>query len=212
MQHYIIAFTSKLLFLPEPEKLAMKKTLGFFVVAGTILAFGNSAFAHGAHAHGVARMNLAVEGRKVEIELETPLADVLSFEHAPETDAQKKETRDMAAVMRKADGLFIFPAEAQCRVEKVSLESEAIRDELLAPKTSGHTEKTHDGDKKDGGKSHADLDVEISFLCRHPEKLNSVTVNLFSAFPSLREVEVQMVTPKGQKAAEATPSSNIIRW
>jgi hypothetical protein len=190
----------------------MKKTLGFLAVAGIILTFGSSAFAHGAHEHGVAHMNLAVEGQKVEIELETPLANILSFEHAPETDTQKKEVRDMAAVMRKADMLFIFPAEAQCRVEKVSLESEAISDELLASKASGPTEKAHGGEKKDGEESHADLDVEISFLCRHPEKLNSVTVNLFSVFPNLREVEVQLVTPKGQKAAEATPTSNRIRW
>jgi hypothetical protein len=198
--------------MSELEKLAMKKTLRFLVVAVTILGFGSSAFAHEAHEHGVAHMNLAVEGQKVEIELETPLANVLSFEHAPETDAQKKEVRDMAVVMQKADALFIFPAEAQCRVEKVFLESKAISNDLLAPNASGHTEKAHGGEKKDGEETHADLDVEISFLCLHPEKVNSVTVNLFSAFPSLQEVEVQLVTPKGQKAAEATPTSNILRW
>ena len=49
-------------------------------------------------------------------------------------------------------------------------------------------------------------------MCRHPEKLNSVTVNLFKVFPGLRQMEVQMVTPKGQKAAKLTPESNVIQW
>jgi hypothetical protein len=170
------------------------------------------AFAHAAHEHGVAHMNLAVEGRQVEIELETPLANVLSFEHAPETDAQKQEIRTMAAVMHKAEELFVFPAAAQCRVETVSLESAAISDDLLAPKASAEpTEQARDGEPTDE-EAHADLDVEISFLCLQPEQLNSLTVNLFSAFPNLQEVEVQLVTPHGQKAAEATPASNVLRW
>jgi hypothetical protein len=190
----------------------MKKMLKLVIVAGTFLVFGNFAFAHEAHEHGVARMDLALEGQKVEITLETPLANVLSFEHAPETEAQKKEVHAVAAVMQKAESLFIFPVEAQCRVEEVSLKSEAIEHTLLAPNAPVHKEKNHSDEKNHAKEMHADLDVEVSFLCSRPEKIDSVTVDLFRAFPNLREIEVRMVTRKGQKAAELTPTSNTIRW
>ena len=185
----------------------MKKPFGYFVVMGLALALAASAYAHEAHEHGLAHMNLVVEGQTVEIELITPLANVISFEYAPETEAQKKEVRDMAAVIRKADALFIPSVAAQCQMADVFLESGVIDDALLSPAGAGHAEKAHEHD--DG---HGDLEVEVSFICRQPEKLNSVAVELFRAFPDLHEVEVRMVTPKGQGAAELTAKSNVIRW
>jgi hypothetical protein len=37
-------------------------------------------------------------------------------------------------------------------------------------------------------------------------------VGLFEVFPGLEEIEVQMVTPKGQSAAELTASSPVLKW
>ena len=198
----------------------MKNLCAFFIALGGIFVLGPQVFAHEAHQHGHAYMNVSVEGKKVEIELVSPLANVISFEHAPETDAQKKEVRDMAAVMRKAETLFLLPAEAGCQVVEVSLESSVIDDDLLASGEAGKTHAHHEGHKHeaeehdghDHGHGHADLEVEVSFMCRHPEKLRGVTVDLFRAFPNLHEIEVQMVTPGGQKAAELTPESNTLRW
>jgi len=188
----------------------MKKFLTF-CVAGGVLVLGHLVWAHDAHEHGAARLNLVVEGREVEIELETPLANVLSFEHAPKTDVQKQEVRDMAMRMRKADALFVFPAQAQCGLVDVSIDSDVIGREALAP---GGMELRGQGHDEGSGEEHGhgDLDVEMSFICHHPEKLNSVTVNVFNVFPDLRRMEVQMLTPKGQKAAKLTPDSNVIQW
>lgn len=193
----------------------MRKGFGLLVIGG-LLTLGAPALAHEAHEHGVAHMNVSVDGRTVEIELETPLANVISFEHAPETEAQKQEVRAMAALLHKADNLFILPAEAQCRLNKVSLESEVLNDGLLSPAGSPHAEtadkKEHAPDGDEHGEAHGDLDMEVSFVCSNPEKLNSLRVDLFRVFPNLREVEVQMVTPKGQSAAELIPESNMLRW
>ncbi|MDR3357324.1 MAG: DUF2796 domain-containing protein [Desulfovibrio sp.] len=201
----------------------MKKTMLFASAIACLVAAGPPAFAHEAHEaheHGTARVNLGVEGRQVEIALETPLASLISFEHTPETDAQKKEARGMATIMRKADTLFIFPAEALCRLEKVELESEAIGDDLLSPSGTSAAAGARRGegkagshdDKKKDGEGHADLEATISFTCRNPEKLNRITVEMFKAFPNLKEIEMQMITPKGQGAAELTPRSNVAEW
>jgi hypothetical protein len=194
----------------------MKNLCGLFVALCGFFAFGVPALAHDAHVHGVVHLDVVVEGKTVEIELVSPLANIISFEHAPETDTQKQEVRDMAAVMRKADSLFVLPAQAECRLEKVSLESGVIEDDLLFPSGSGHTENAHGkreghahDDHEDG---HSNLEAEIVFLCGHPEKLSDMRVDLFRVFPNLREVEVRMVTPAGQKAAELTSEDNVIRW
>lgn len=193
----------------------MRKEFGLLAVVG-LLVFGTPALAHEAHVHGTAHMNVTVEGQEVEIELETPLANVLSFEHAPETEAQKEEVRAMVARLHKADSLFILPADAQCVLKNVSLESEVLNEELLSPAAVRHVESSsqqgHAPEKDKPGEGHADLDMDVSFVCRNPEKLNSLRVDLFRVFPNLHEVEVQMVTSKGQSAAELTPESNTLRW
>ena len=192
--------------------------LRIFIPAVGLLAFGTSAAAHEAHVHGIAHMNLLVEKQAVEIDLVTPLANVLSFEHEPETDGQKQEVRDMAAIMRNADKLFILPADAQCEVKEVSMSSEVISPELLSAEVEiehqgghEHNEHSHDGGHEEEH-GHSDLDVDIAFICRNPEKLDGINVGMFKAFPNLHEIEVQMVTPKGQSAAELTPDSAVIRW
>lgn len=197
----------------------MKKLLASFALIGVFLTFGFPASAHEAHVHGLARMNLAVDGQEVEIELDSPLANFVSFEHEPETDAQKQEVRAMAATLQKAETLFILPVEAKCRLEKVSLESEAIGDELLSTEKPGQAESkhehSHDGhshDEHEEHGEHGDIEVEISFVCLAPEKLNGMTVDLFRAFPDLHKVEVQMVTSGKQGAAELVPESNALRW
>jgi hypothetical protein len=156
---------------------------------------------HGAHVHGAAEMTLAIEEQLVEIGLETPLDNVLSFEHSPQSESEKQEVKNMAAALRKAELLFVFPVEARCEVKEVELSSEAISAELLSGKDGGA------GAESEG---HADLDAEFSFLCRNPEAIKRIEVNLFKYFPKLQEVEVQMVTPAGQKAAELNPEDNIL--
>lgn len=184
----------------------MKNFGGSIILLSGILTYAAPAPAHEAHVHGLAQMNLVVDGPTVELELSTPLANVISFEHEPETDAQKSEVRDMAAQMRKADSLFVLSPEAQCELKDVSLSSEALGAGILSSAGAAHSE---DADDHDG---HGDLDMDVTFICRHPENLNSVRVDMFRIFPNLHNLEVQMVTPKGQGAAALTPESPVIRW
>lgn len=216
------------------------------LLGGGLIMFAAAAMAHGPHEHGVAHMNLSVEGKKVEIEVKSPLANFISFEHAPETEAQKKEVREMASVLNGADKLFIFPKEAQCGLEHVELTSAVIDHELLtAGGAADHDEATeghaavretahegheghdchnhdchdrdghdHDGHDHDGhdGAGHGNIDIDVSFVCAVPSRLNSVEVGLFKHFPALNEIEVQMITPKGQGAAELTKEAGVIKW
>ncbi|MDR2051299.1 MAG: DUF2796 domain-containing protein [Deltaproteobacteria bacterium] len=202
----------------------MKKSfLLLFLFCSPVFAVA-AAYAHGPHEHGVAHMNIAVEGGTVEIELETPLANLLSFEHAPESAAQKDEARHMALLLHRADELFLFPAAARCRSAEIELESGALSAELLAPPAGGEAARPaagaaapapekHEGEEEhEGEEGHADLDAAFTFHCANPAALNSLELDLFKKFPGVNEIEAQLITGKGQKAAELTPGENRLRW
>jgi len=139
---------------------------------------------HGAHIHGVSRLSLAVEGNRLELELEAPGADVVGFEHALRTPA------DAAAIARAADslkagkGLFAFPPVAACSLESVRVQSPKSGEE------SGHTE----------------FRAEYTFRCDRPDALTQIdAAGFFTRFPAAREIEARAITTRGQHAGELTP-------
>lgn len=69
---------------------------------------------HGAHVHGDAVMNIAIEGQKVSVELESPLFNIAGFEHKPETAQDKQHLQDSIAKLRSAEKLVIISPEAKC--------------------------------------------------------------------------------------------------
>lgn len=197
----------------------MKKITTFIGLLAAIHC--SHAFAYSAHEHGVAHMNLLVDQSVVAIEIQTPLANVISFEHAPQTPDQKQEVIEMVTRLQHAEQLFIFPDSASCKLEEVSLHSGVIDEEILSldhishEEVHNHTQESHANvhhDDDDHHHTHGNLDIDISFHCQDSSKLNQITINLFDTFPNLNEIEVQMITPNGQSAAQLTPQSNTIKW
>jgi hypothetical protein len=71
----------------------------------------------------------------------------------------------------------------------------------------------HDGDHDaEHAEEHGDIEAIYEFTCSDVSKLNSLGVNLFAQFPSLEEIEVQLVSDKGQRSFELTKSGNTIEW
>jgi hypothetical protein len=58
-------------------------------VAMAALAGATPALAASPHEHGVARLDVAVDAGRVSFSLETPLDNLLGFERAPRTDAER---------------------------------------------------------------------------------------------------------------------------
>jgi hypothetical protein len=181
----------------------------------TLLAIIPLAFGHKAHKHGAAKMNMAVDGARVSMDLECPLADILPFEHSPVTIEQQEQVKAMAGRMRQAETLFQLTPAAECRLEKVTLASDKLDPALLDPQAAVSEAPAGDGQEQNeeaAEEEHGDLDAEFIFMCLSPANLNSVDVLLFSAWPDLKTIEVQAITPKGQRAAKLTPKKNRISW
>lgn len=173
--------------------------LRYFIAAAFVAACATPASGadtekreHGAHEHGSAELNLAWEGKTVTIEFESPAVNVVGFEHAPRTAAQKQAVQNALATLKNAGSVFVFTPEARCSGQATEVESE-----LAETKSTAH--------KKDGGEEHSGFRAEYRYTCEKPEALKAVEVNLFKLFPKTKKLRAQIVSAKGQSATELNP-------
>ncbi len=159
-----------------------------------------SAAAGRAHDHGQARLDIAVEGSRITLQMASPLDNLLGFERAPRTEAERKSAAALVSRLQAADALFKPDPAAQCRLATVELESAALN---LAP-APGRAEP------EAKGVEHADLDALISFDCGDATRAAFIDVTLFDAFTRLKRIDVQVATSKGQlKRTLAAPARRV---
>jgi len=170
---------------------------------------------HGPHEHGVGSLNLVVDGSVVEIELESPAANIVGFEYAPKDDAERATLDRAVATLRDGERLFGFPATAGCRLTRSSVNSTLLGDAPTAADHEGHadhddspaTRTDHEsGDHAAGDEheTHADLDADYRFECRDTARIDQVEVRLFEAFPATQRLRVQFATAKDQGGFDLT--------
>jgi len=151
------------------------------------------------HEHGMSALNVALEGNKLEIELESPAMNIVGFEHAANSDADKSKVTAARAALEKPLALFSLPPAAGCVLQETDVES---------PLFGNDEHDDHDEHDDAKGESHSDIDADYELTCSKPEALT--TLNLapfFKQFPGTSKVQVQLIAPGGQKGAELTPAS-----
>lgn len=168
---------------------------------------GPGAQAHepGAHVHGQAVLRVVVDGNTLSAELESPLDNILGFEHAPGSAQEQQAVTLAVTALRKPGGILLPTPAAQCTLQQVSLASAALTPAMLGePGTATPPSADEPG--------HADLDGEFSWQCAKPEFLHSLRVDLFLAFPRLHKMQVEVAGPKGQSATTLTGSHRTVQW
>ncbi|MCB1886794.1 MAG: DUF2796 domain-containing protein [Rhodocyclaceae bacterium] len=142
--------------------------------------------AAGAHVHGRADLEIAVEAGRLEIRLAGPLDGFVGFEHRPRDDAQRAALAAALAAL-EAPGRLVEPvAEAGCRLTAADV-AEPF-----------HHDDHHDDHADPDG--HAELEAEWRFTCASPDALSAITVRLGERFPRLERLEAVFVGPAGQGA------------
>jgi hypothetical protein len=184
--------------------LAVRPWLGNVCLLAAAMLFNTPASAGAnhsaaAHVHGAGEMEIVQDGNGLFISLITPLHNVLGFEHAPRTDSERVKARRVVSLLR-ANGLFAFSPEAQCKRTGYKLYSD-----VLNPHSHGPADDHQHHDAENG---HADLRASYEFECASPEKLKLIEVRAFRQFPGFEKIEVQALFPKGQVGATLTPTKN----
>lgn len=190
-------------------------TLATMTAATLALLLGTAAQAqgpghqHGAHQHGVAKLAVAVDGNVLEINLESPLDNLLGFERAPRTDAEREAVRKMAQRFHAPAGLYTPTPAANCTPQAAELASDVLSPALLA---AAGTAAPSAAPAAKAGDGHADLDATVRFQCANPAALKGVEVGLFKAFPKFRQIDAAVAAGSGQRGSKLTPRQTALSW
>ncbi|MBB2495293.1 DUF2796 domain-containing protein [Aquipseudomonas ullengensis] len=147
----------------------------------------------GAHEHGVASLNVALDGQTLEIQLESPAMNLVGFEHAASSDADKAKVAAARAQLEQPASLFNLPAAAGCTLAAMELHSP-----LFGKPAHEHTEAEHEHSHE-----HADVDADYRFDCNAPQHLTAIDLAVFfQQFPATEKLNAQLIGPSGQQGAE----------
>jgi hypothetical protein len=153
-----------------------------------------------AHEHGVAHLNVAVEGTELYLEFISPAANIVGFEHPPRTDEQKTAVKEAVETLEDGEVLFVLPAGVQCGLAEPIVDTD-IDGDPISESEGAHQHEHHEADEH---QRHSEFKAEYHFVCEHPDKLEHIDVMLFRDFPGIERIEVQLLTGTKQTALELT--------
>ncbi|HBK51251.1 MAG TPA: DUF2796 domain-containing protein, partial [Pseudomonas sp.] len=127
----------------------------------------------GAHEHGVAKLNAVLDGNTLELELDSPAMNLVGFEHAASSDADKAKVAAVRQQLEQPLKLFGLSAAAGCKEDQQALESPLFGDASKA-----------DDEGDEHGHQHSDIGAHYQLTCANPDKLTELDLApLFKAFP-----------------------------
>lgn len=182
-----------------------------------LLPLDGARAAPGAHVHGHASLQLALDGPRLTLTLDSPLEALLGFEHSPRNAAEREAVRRLGQGLRQADSLFTLSQAAQCRLEGMDISSGALPAELLQePQTAAGARSPLDSSRGAArpaqNDAHGDLLAEYRYACAQPEQLRSLQTGAFKSFGKLRRIEVERATGRSQGLHRLTPSQPEVSW
>ncbi len=188
--------------------------LAAIALAATPLGAEEAHRAAGAHEHGHSRLDIAIEGNRIEMALTAPGADIVGFEHAATSDADQAAVAEAKAMLGMPLQQFVLPAAAGCTVSAATVELQQEHGEH-ADEAEAHADDhaEHEGEAEahaddhgehEGEAGHNEFHATYALSCADPAKLDGITFAFFDRFPGAQEVEVSVITENGQSSFEVT--------
>jgi len=160
----------------------------------------------GAHEHGVAHLNVAVDGADLYLEFISPSANIVGFEHPPRTEAQKTAVNNAVETLQDGESLIVPPAGARCRLADSTADTDIDSD----PSSESEGGDPHEHDEAGEPLRHSEFTAEYHFTCDNPEELTSVDVLLLRVFSGIEHIGVLLLTGTEQAALELTGENTRI--
>ena len=182
-------------------------------VAISLMTFIHAAEAEqrqlGAHEHGHGKLNIAVEDKRVQMELEVPGADIVGFEHMATTPEEKAQVAQAEEQLKDALKQFVLPAAASCTLVKVDLGIDTGGDEEHVHEHEHEHENIgrkgdHKEDAHEGEVRHTEFHATYALDCASPEQIKMIHFAYFKSFPNARSLSVNIVSETQQGSYEVT--------
>lgn len=169
-------------------------TIAALLTASTVCLADSADHPHthdslGAHVHGTAQLDIAIEGEQLYVAVQSPAGDLLGFEHSPTTDPQKRKLAETVKLLENPEPLFAL----DCAIDEAKVESPLL----------DHASEEHAG--------HADINVRYQLYCENIELLTELDASgWFKHFPGTERIQVQLISDisQQQSAAQLTPANS----
>lgn len=160
----------------------------------------------GAHEHGAASVNVAVDGRAVTLEFHSAAFNIVGFEHAAKDDAQRKMIADATAALKDPVTLFGLTG---CTLKDSKIDAGAHGGDGHDHDHHDHGhDHDHDHDHKAGG--HVDYTGSYTLDCASTAPLALDAKGWFARFPATETLRLQYIGTQ-QGAAELTPAASTVQ-
>ena len=160
----------------------MKRSVLLFLLSFAPVVHAHDVRQLGAHVHGQATVDLALDQGRLELALQAPGIGILDYERPPANATEQAALDNALAALKRGDWITL-PTAAQCRAEQRDAHAEGFA------ATPAATPGQH---------VHAGFSAGLSFQCGNPAALRVVVLSLPKLFPNLHEVIVNTATPAGQ--------------
>ena len=139
------------------------------------------------HVHGQGQLLIVQQKQHWHLQFTLPAADVLGFEHPPETPEQIQRVAELNKRLAVIEQVIKFDNACVMEQSESRLPSE-----------------------NDYAHAHQDMKVEYRLLCESPAK--KITLTIFEWASSLQQIEVQWSHDMGQGMAKLKPNKPELVW
>jgi hypothetical protein len=157
-----------------------------------------------AHVHGVAEVNIAVEGAKATVEIHAPAENIMGFEHEARSDSDKKK-RDAALTLLRSrvDQMIVFDPKLRCKSSEMQT---AVTEEHEA-----HGQEKQAAKEQKVSGEHREVQATFSVACSGPLAGSHLRFGISKVFPEIHEVKVQVLGDSGQSGATIKNDKGEVR-
>jgi len=185
------------------------------IITSNSLAENDHHREHGAHTHGLAQLNIALDGNTLALELESPAINIVGFEHKPRSSQEHDALKSAMALLRKPDALFVTDAAANCKAGHVEVHSSFEDTDYEAHQDHDEEhhaeEKHHDVDDHGNSEEHSDIEAHYELSCVNTDKLKIINVRLFEKFPAMHNIALQFIGERGQTSVQLDHDAPIFK-
>ncbi|RRV06301.1 DUF2796 domain-containing protein [Pseudomonas sp. v388] len=157
----------------------------------------------GAHEHGVGRLDVVLEGKKLEFQFDSPAMNIVGFEHQATSAEDKAKVTQARELLLKPNALFNIPDAANCSATSVKLSSPLF----------GDRDEHEDARGEEHDHEHSEIHGSYAFVCDAPAILKNLDLsNIFKTFPDTKKLQVQLISPGGQSGAEVIAANPTLKF
>ena len=163
------------------------------------------------HEHGAAKLMMAMEGKKLQVEFEVPSESLIGFEHLPKSQSNRKNFNEAIKNLSDPSKLFSMPNKAECLLVGTNVSQSLFSNEVDHGHDESKKEEEHGHDESEKSEIHSEFKSNYYWNCQHLDEIDSIGTELMSFFPRIEEIRVNWISNYGQGSLELESKDDRIK-